>query len=348
MDPSRIMTKDAEKKARRPVARAMRLLNELLETGGTLSVAEAADIMGVQVGRARPVVETVLEEFVPATRGSSSKLSIRLAGVRRADPSPEVTIAACFGAALADLFDGTSLQTGMRRALSYVTGASANPAKFGDLDRKFIFVRRGGEQALPSKGGLLERIAKAVVDQRPLRVTYARFEGTPLRKETIEPWSIAIHDHQVYVIAKRRGDDSVRTYRFSRFRDVRRAGDRFEYPDLNEFNPRSLFRDSFGVFLGREGEGPVDVVVRLSAQWKHYATCHRWHESQSLNQLDDGVEVSFHVRVCDELKMWIQGFGPDAEVVEPEWLRTELGERALALATRYRPAIESEGTADAG
>lgn len=336
MDPSTIMKKtDSKDSDRRPVARALWLLNQLLRDGGTLTVAEAATIMGVNVARARPVVRTILEQFEPATRGALRQESIRLVGVRSGEPEHEVAIAASLGAAAADLFHGTALQVGMKKALGYVISASTNADKFKNLDRKFFFVRRSGERALPQNAAMLERIAGAVIDQRPLRIAYTGFDGDLVRKETIEPLSIAIHDHQIYVIAKRRGDESLRTYRFSRFKDVQRTGSSFKYPEPDDFDPPGLFRDSFGIFLGTTERRPVDVRLRLSTKWKHYATCQRWHESQDVTQLDDGVELRLHLRICDELKMWIQSFGPDAEVLEPAFLREEMSLRARDLAALY-------------
>ena len=42
------------------------------------------------------------------------------------------------------------------------------------------------------------------------------------------------------------------------------------------------------------------------------------------------------VLVSPELERWLMGFGPDAEVVSPGWLRDFFRERTVKLAEVYR------------
>jgi CRISPR-associated endonuclease/helicase Cas3 len=61
-----------------------------------------------------------------------------------------------------------------------------------------------------------------------------------------------------------------------------------------------------------------------------------WHPSQELTRLAGGVvELRLRVRGTVEILPWIQGWGPDCEVVAPTKLREAVAQRAHETAERY-------------
>ena len=54
------------------------------------------------------------------------------------------------------------------------------------------------------------------------------------------------------------------------------------------------------------------------------------------NLPDGSVEVLLRCAITPELKQWILGFGPDAEVLEPEDLRRDVRDALEQAARRYR------------
>lgn len=318
-----------------PTRRAIRLIDALVQ-GSTLSVNEAREVTGVEVARTRQMIDTLVEEADWAEYAPGAPRRVRLVGIRRVEVSEEVAIAACFAATLAPLFEGTNLENGMRNILRYLVDASEQPEKYRDLERKFFFVRRGGEVALPSRAKALERIVRAILDTRYVRLTFIKFGAEKeTTTDTFAPLSIGIHDHQLYVLARRASDSPIRLIRFSRITDVRRVNKGFEYPSELEFSPRQLFAPAFGVFL-RDARTPTEVVtLRLDPRWTAYAQTHRWHASQLVEERADGVYVQLTVQPSPELASWILGFGGDAEVVTPESLRQEIAAQAKRLARLY-------------
>jgi hypothetical protein len=109
----------------------------------------------------------------------------------------------------------------------------------------------------------------------------------------------------------------------------------FKYPDRLSYDPETLFRDTFGIFI--RGDDPVeDVVLRLSPRWRTYARTHRWHSSQRISEERDGsVIVRMRVRTCNELKAFILGLGGDVEVLQPVRLRSHMAEQAERLRHMY-------------
>lgn len=320
-----------------------------------------------QVGRTLTVVAQLLRGKKQDRRSVAAAVQVQLAGADRIlkaigaflpvrtervdrkriyslpPPAPPkrfqspIAAAACFGASLATLFEGSTYAAGMQEALAYVLQNVRARTRFEDLDRKFFFVRRGGESALPQRAGDLDVVIDAIFEQTELSITYARF-GNEEQHLRIQPLSIAIYDHQLYVVARERGQ-APRLLRFSRITSVEDEEHRFHYPPPDEYQPSDLFRDSFGVFVS--DDYPVeDVAVLLLPKWRGYAHCHRWHSTQRVTDRDDGVVVEFKVRTCPELQAWILGFGADATVLKPESLAAEIAERrrqAAAGIQKRRP-----------
>lgn len=318
---------------RAPVERAFRLVNALLREP-TLTVRQAADAIGVDVPRARTIMEKLVEEVDCAEYAPGSPRRVRLRGLRYGEPSHEAAIAACLAASLAPLFEGSELERGMREGLRHVVDSSPRPAKFQHIARKFFFVRRGGEMALPENAKLLERLAKATLDQSYVKIAYENFESE-IREEVVEPLSLAVYDHQLYLLARRENDRLPLILRFSRIRAVTRRSRTFEYPSELEYSPRELFAHSIGNFV-KPAEVPAElVVVRLSQRLAVHARTHRWHASQHVESVVGGVIVQLTVRICPQVESWILSFGDQAEVLEPLSLRERIAERVRRQAALY-------------
>jgi predicted DNA-binding transcriptional regulator YafY len=246
-------------------------------------------------------------------------------------PTYPTAVAACFGASLWPLFRGSSYQEGIRDALAQVIGRTRRRAVFKDIDRKFWFLRRGGEAGLLQRAPLLDEVIEAVLHHRVIAVEYTRFGGGVERLQ-LEPLSIAVHDHQLYVIG-RSDRGLLHPYRFARVVSVDVLERTFRYPSRAEYDPEEVFRDSFGIFLDRT---VAKVVLRLHPRWATYARTHRWHDSQLVLVRRDHVRVELRVGLCPELEAWILGFGEQAEVVAPKELRSRVGSRLASAARVYR------------
>ena len=238
-------------------------------------------------------------------------------------PSYPTAVAACFGSSLWPLFEGSSYREGIRDAFRDIIGRTKRRAVFRDIDRKFWFLRRGGEVALLDRSPLLDEVIEAVLRHQVLSLEYTRFSGGVAAPAA----RAAVHRRARPPALRRRARRARRaaSYRFSRIRSVDVLEDRSGTPARAEYDPEQVFRDSFGIFL----DMPVhDVELKLHKQWTTYAQSHRWHDSQKVEVGADRVIVRMHVRVCPELEAWVLGFGEEAEVLAPAALRTRIAKRA--------------------
>ena len=250
---------------------------------------------------------------------------------RRAGPT-EVA-AACLMSSLATALRETKLKLPIEQIRADVIASSKKARAAQDLNRRFWFVAGGGECALPSHQVAFTELIEALIDTRRVSFDYVHFGGNGSREIDIQPLTLALHEHQFYVIG-RRADGAYYPYRFSRMSNLS-LGKAFAYPSPGEFDPAQLFENVFGIFIA--ASMPIeDVRVRLSPTWRHYVESHRWHGTQT-HSTDAGGRVTIHLRVrqSNELTRWIMWFGNDAEVLEPASLRDEVAGRLKAAALQY-------------
>jgi predicted DNA-binding transcriptional regulator YafY len=342
-DPVRIM-KHSELGRLSSLERTAKLIAALL-SGRDLTRAEITALLGVRVAAADRQLEAI-GRHVPLVREKRrGRLHIRVDRSKIAGGAERIPIAtmiaACVGASLSKLFGGTSYETGMRDLVQYVSRQAVHPERFQDFRRQFVFLVRGGEKALPEKEELLEEVVDALQRCRGLQIRYRDFDGAR-HSVRIEPLSLAVYDHQLYVIGRARGSPP-HPYRFSRIEAAETVGGPFKYPDKDSYDPERVFADSFGIFV--QERYPVQKVeVSLAPRWATFVRSHRWHRSQESFLRAGRVHVCLRVRLCPEVVAWILSFGPDARVIGPPVLGRRIARLARQMAKAHREQPQPENS----
>ena len=292
------------------IQRTARLISALL-SGRDLTRVEATSLLGVRVAAVDRQLEAIGRHLPLVREKRRGRVHLRIDRSKIAGGAERVpiatTIAACVGASLAKLFEGTSYETGMHNLVHYVSRNSLHPERFQDSRRQFVFLVRGGEKALPEKEELLEEVVDALQRRRGLQIKYRGFDGAT-RSVRIEPLSLALYDHQLYVIGRPRGGPA-HPYRFSRIEAAEAVGGTFQYPDKDSYDPERVFADSFGIIV--EEKYPIQrIEVSLLPRWTAFVHSHRWHRSQESFRRAGRLHVRLRVRLCPEVVAWSLGFGP--------------------------------------
>ncbi len=100
------------------------------------------------------------------------------------------------------------------------------------------------------------------------------------------------------------------------------------------FNAEEYLKHAWGIVKGEI----VPVKVIFSRSVARYIRDRLWHSSQKFRELADG-RLEMNLRVADtlEVRRWVLGYGPDAEVIEPASIRQALREQAEALGRKLVP-----------
>lgn len=152
---------------------------------------------------------------------------------------------------------------------------------------------------------------------------------TRVRPLAIEPSALT---HALYLIGFDEGRGGRRTFKVERILSASLTPETFEAP-TGEAPARELLR-AWDVIADEE---PLDVVIRFSPAVAKRAAETRWHPSQEIEEQPDG-SLLWRGRVAGmrEIRIWIMGWGADAEVLEPPELRDDIATELGRAAGLYR------------
>lgn len=194
-----------------------------------------------------------------------------------------------------------------------------------DID---LLARRVDSDEVPA--AIVGVIRSAVVAGHRLRIHYAAVDASPTWR-TVDPIGmVTVRDHG-YLLATVAGED--RTYRLSRVlaaEELDEPAQRPDHVDLDE-----IWKERSRRF--RTGGDQVTVLARISPSRREELA--RTALAVLAETIDaDGwlrVEATFQDTRHADWAMW--QLGDEVEVLEPASLRNSMGDRARAIAARYRP-----------
>ena len=114
----------------------------------------------------------------------------------------------------------------------------------------------------------------------------------------------------------------TRTFKLERVQTARLLPDPYVIPA--GFDPIGYLQHSWQIMTGDQ---PAEVVLRFIPEAAAYVRERIWHASQALDAHPDG---GLTLRLCiaepREMLPWIRSWGPQVEVIAPEWLRERVAE----------------------
>jgi proteasome accessory factor B len=179
-------------------------------------------------------------------------------------------------------------------------------------------------------------LAEAWANRRVVEIEYdaSVYEpgGAP-RRARVHPWAIepSALTHALYLIGWDESRKARRTFKVERILSASLTPQTFTADGA-----RTVALEMLRAWDVIADEDPVDVVIRFSAAVARRAAETRWHPSQELEQQPDGTLV-WRGRVAGlrEIRIWILGWGADAEVLEPAELRQSVADEAAHLTRLY-------------
>ncbi|GLV93188.1 MULTISPECIES: helix-turn-helix transcriptional regulator [Streptomyces] len=217
----------------RPTGRVLTLL-ELLQSGGTRTVAELADRLGVEGRTVRRYVDQLIDLDLPVESVRGRYGGYRLAPGYRLPPlmlSDDEALAVVLGLVAgrraglttAERTAGETASAKIRRVLPRHIAR-----RLDTLLEALAFTEQPGEFDTPDAGILLT-IADAVRHHRPVSIRYTDRDGRRSER-TLHAYGIVAHAGRWYVTGKDARIDEDRTFRLDRIADARTLPGSFEAP----------------------------------------------------------------------------------------------------------------------
>jgi len=182
------------------------------------------------------------------------------------------------------------------------------------------------------KQDVIVNLVDATLHQKQVKISYFSFNSRRSKSYTVDPYRLVYYHGGLYLYARAHEYGEVRTFAVERVEKIEVLEEGFEVPA--DFSVSEYGRGAFGITGGE----PQTVEVLVAPTMAAYIRERVWHESQELEDRPDGsVLLRMNVAPGFELKSWIKGFLPHAQVLKPASLRDEIA-ADLAQSLKSFPA----------
>jgi proteasome accessory factor B len=178
----------------------------------------------------------------------------------------------------------------------------------------------------------LRRITEAWAANRTANIHYRSASHADPRTTDLDPYLLDHTQSGTYVVGRSSEHGEVRVFKMDRILEVNVTAHEFDPTDV-EHIARQLRQSWGGVVFG---ETQHEVVINFSRAVASRIRESYWHPSQKLEDLaDGGVRLQVSLPSLLEITPWIRSWGPEAVVVEPKELRSELAVAFAQAAANY-------------
>lgn len=174
-------------------------------------------------------------------------------------------------------------------------------------------------------------LARAVLSQRQVEMTYWTAERNATSTRTFEPYHMSLNDDCWYVVGYCKVRCKILVFAVQRVRSVHETGEIFSRPA--DFRIEDYMGDSFRIV---RGSGTHQVALKFTAEFAGRIAEKVWHRSQTIESTPDGgLILRFEVSDLREVKRWVMSWMDCLEVIEPQKLRDEIVVHCRALIERF-------------
>lgn len=240
---------------------------------------------------------------------------------------------------------GTHFAEGLESLLAKIRSLIPSKAMdyFSELNGR-LYVRPFGSTDYSGQADAIRLLDEAIWQDRTVEVDYRSLWRGDNYSTLYDPYGLVLHQDDLFLVGRSHRANAIRLFKVNRILAVRSTDRQFDRPV--GFDLEALFRSSFGII--RAGGQTTEIVVRFTGMAAAVVEERIWHDSQKLQWLptetglfdgdrDDpeSLLATFQLSEVIEFKRWLKGFGDQAVVIKPEWLRKEIREELLSAAGRY-------------
>jgi predicted DNA-binding transcriptional regulator YafY len=185
----------------------------------------------------------------------------------------------------------------------------------------------------PSDVPLLRDLEQAVKDGRTVRIAYRKVSAEQAEEREVDPYGLAYHRNEWYVVAFCHKSQAMRTFRVDRIEGLEPTGLPFAKPE--HFSASAYFREQSE--REREADGPM-TVIRIEGEPDVLNTvCNHWHLRHYLTERTDReARFSIDLPTMDKyLPTYLLTFGTAIRILEPQGLKQRIRDIAYGIAKHY-------------
>lgn len=242
----------------------------------------------------------------------------------------EEVLAFFLGEQLFKRYLGTPFEQPLRTALAKIR--QHLPEYIGyDLQAEASTFAFTGGATIQLNPDLLVELNQAILSTHQVEMVYYSASSGETATRIVDPYHLHNIRGDWYLIAFCHKRKQVRDFLVGRIRKWKTLPSIFQTrPDfcLKEYLDRG--------FLAERSPEPVDIVIKFDQYQARWIRERQWHPSQQIQELPSG-ELILRLKVggVQEVKRWIMGYGPHAEVLQPESLRSQFRAEAEKMKKIY-------------
>jgi len=187
---------------------------------------------------------------------------------------------------------------------------------------------------IPSGVKYLPMIIEAMKTNNVIRITYQSYWREENHTFNVHPLCVKLFKQRWYMVALSPYYNKVMIYSLDRIYGLWKQKDKFKMPE--DFEPSVFFQDCYGVIAGTKRKTET-VKIKVSAGQANYIRSLKLHSSQDEVERNDEYSI-FTYRLRPEFDFIIEllSNGEDVEVLEPFWLRKEIGGIIKRMWNKYK------------
>lgn len=204
-----------------------------------------------------------------------------------------------------------------------------------------VFPQGMRRQAPRISAEIRETVYRALLDEKPLRLLHLSRGKQEASEFVISPLGLVIRGYLIYLYGLTKEKKQVLSFALNRMQHAEiLQGETFDKPAADF----SLAEHEHLVSMPIKGSSRLNLKLRIGANVAYSLRECPLDGRQTLSpdpDFPEGYIVSADVPNTVELRQWIRSLGPNAEVMEPKFLRTEIAEEIASLAQRYGCLLET-------
>lgn len=240
-------------------------------------------------------------------------------------------VALYYGRGMFEVLKGTAFYDSLE-SLAKKIRSSLAPETVRLIDQ-FDDVLAFGQRAAKDYGRFREivnQVNRACSEQRQIEMVYYTLSRDTETQRRLDPYKIWYFEGTLYLIGFCHMRNEVRMFALDRIRLVEVKDVKFKIPE--GFSIEKYMANCFGLIH----DEVVHVKVQFTGDAARWVADRKWHPSQEIQTNTDGsITASYRVGGTSEIKKWILGFGPMAEVQEPKDLYVEIVSDASEMLENY-------------
>lgn len=209
----------------------------------------------------------------------------------------------------------------------------------GQLLQRQVYVSNRVKSMNESIYYAVDTISLAITQNKKIRYQYFEYTVEKERRfrhdgavYEVSPFALIWDDENYYMLAWDSAAEKLKHYRVDKMYQVSMTADAREGTEAFEKVDMSAYTKSvFGMFGGSEQK----VKLRFANHLVGAVLDRFGRDVIIIKDGDEHFTVSVNVVVSGQFLAWVFGFGTDAEILSPEEVRSEMKNRALAVAEKY-------------